>query len=173
MPGAGRKAGGKNKATLEAELAAAQSQLVLIEQQREADRAGRGRKPAVDVLDDIMHAGYGLMAKHQPLEPGEAIAPGSGREPDDAKFHLYLDITKDAAKALAPFQAPKFKSVVIGVDPSLTAAVAGGALAPGVPGTTERLSPAQAYRQLRDADVIDMAPAKPTPAAETKKAKRA
>lgn len=174
-PGAGRPHGSKDRATLEAELATAQAQLVLVEQQREADRAGRGRKQAVDVLDDIMHAGYGLMGKHQPLADGEVLAPGSGRDPNEEKFRYFLDVTKDAAKALANYQSPKFKSVTIGVDPSLAAAAgAPGAVVSmaGEPGTTERMSPAQAYRLLRDSDLIDMTPAKPKPA-ETKKAKRA
>lgn len=171
-PGAGRKRGGMNRANLEAALAAAQQQLVTITAEREAEKAGRGRKLAIDVLDDIMHAGYGLMAKHQPLEEGEVVAPGSGRDPNEEKFRYFLDVTKDAAKSLANFQSPKFKSIAIGIDPSLAAA--GGAPPPSAvpaPGTLEQLSPAQSYRMLRDHDLIDLS-AEPKPAQAAAPAKK-
>lgn len=161
--GAGRRVGSKDRATLEAELAAAQQQLLDLTKEKEAARAARGRKQAVDVLDDIMHAGYGLMAKHQPLEPGEVQQPG--RDPSEEKFRYFLDVTKDAAKALANYQSPKFKSVTIAVDPSLAAAGAPSSAPPAAaPGTLEQLSPAQSYRMLRDHDMIDLTPA-PKPAA--------
>lgn len=165
--GAGRKKGGVNKATLEAQLAAAQSQLIELTKEREAEREGRGRKSAIDVLDDVMHASYGLMAQHQPPAPGEAIDPRSGREPNEEKFRYYLEQTKDAAGKLANFQSPKFKSVVLGVDPSLAAAAgASSAVAPSsaelppAPGM-QALTPSQAYRLMRDSDVIDLTPQGP------------
>lgn len=171
-PGAGKKKGKPEYATLEAQLVTAQQQLATLTAEREAEKAGRGRKLAIDVLDDIMHAGYGLMAKHQPLEPGEVVHPGSGRDPNEEKFRYFLDVTKDAAKGLANFQSPKFKSITVGVDASLAAA-ASAAPSAQVPGTTRQLSPAQAYRMLRDSDVIDLTPAAPTEDKPAKKAKRA
>lgn len=167
--GAGRKKGGVNKATLEAQLATAEKQLMELVQQREAEREGRGRKQAVDVLDDVMHAAYGLMAQHQPLQPGEV--PAAGREPNDEKFRYFMEQTKDAAAKLAAFQSPKFKSITIGVDTSLAAAASGyqgGIEAPAdgadhANGAMQRLTPAQAYRMMRDNDVIDMTPQGPKP----------
>lgn len=168
--GAGRKKGGVNKATLEAQLATAEKQLADLVQQREAEREGRGRKQAVDVLDDVMHAAYGLMAQHQPLQPGEM--PSLGREPNDEKFRYFMEQTKDAAAKLAAFQSPKFKSITIGVDTSLAAAAAGYQGSAETPadgadhaaiGAMQRLTPAQAYRMMRDNDVIDMTPQGPKP----------
>lgn len=171
--GAGKKLGQRDRATLEGELAVALAQLADLTEKREQERAASGRKQAVAVLDDIMHAGYGLMAKHQPLEQGEVVAPGSGRDPNEEKFRYFLDVTKDAAKALANYQSPKFKSVTIAVDPSLAAA--GGAPSsapvPGAPGTLEQLSPAQSYRMLRDHDLIDLS-AEPKPAQAAAPAKK-
>lgn len=179
-PGAGRKQGGVNKATLEAQLAAAEAQLVRLTQEREAEQAGNGRKSAIAVLDDIMHASYGLMAQHQPLAHNEQAQPG--RDPNEEKFRYFLEQTKDAAGKLANFQSPKFKSVVLGVDPSLAAAAgAPGALPPSdpaaVPGAMQQLSPSQAYRLMRDNDVIDLTPQGPKvvqgPQQPAKKAKSA
>jgi len=179
--GAGRKKGGVNKATLEAELARAQSQLIELTAEREAERAGRGRKKAVDVLDDVMHAAYGLMAMYQPLAPGEVAQPGSGREPNDEKFRYFLERTTDAAGKLANFQSPKFKSVVLAVDPSLGAAAGAGAnlgaaspeLPAGAPGTVQALTPSQAYRALRDNDLIDLTPQGPKPVQGPQQPKKA
>ena len=86
--GAGKKLGQRDRATLEGELAVALAQLADLTEKREQERAASGRKQAVAVLDDIMHAGYGLMAKHQPLEQGEVVAPGSGRDPKGAILGL-------------------------------------------------------------------------------------
>lgn len=175
--GAGKKPGQRDRATLETELALAKAQLADLTERREAERSASGRKQAIDVLDDVMHAAYGLMAQHQPLAHGEVLDPASGRKPDNTLFQYYMGETKDAAFKLANFQSPRFKSVVIGVDPSLAAAggaAPSSAVAPGAPGTLEQLSPAQSYRMLRDHDLIDLtaSPAKPAAAAPAAPAKK-
>lgn len=148
-PGAGKPKGKWDRATLEAELAAAQNQLVELSKKRQA-----GRKLAVEVLDDIMHLSMGLAAKHQPLSGGELAGPG--REPDEAKFDKYLSMTGEFAGRLANFQSPKFKSTTISVETigGVPAdAVAGG----GAP--LRKLSAQDAYRMLRDSsDLIDLTP---------------
>lgn len=143
-PGAGRKAGDRNKETLRRELIAAKQQLEQIK-----NRESKGHKLAIDVLNDAMHVAYGMMAKHQPLAPNEAQMPG--REPNVAEFKEWLGITVSAAKELAPFQSAKFKSVSLHVEAPI-----GGA--PENPGAAplQAMSPAEAYRMLRDHDVIDL-----------------
>jgi len=161
-PGAGKKKGSFDRATLERELAAAQQQLVELTKKRET-----GRKMAVDVLDDIMHLSMGLAAKHQPLEANEIAGPG--RDPNDEKFHRYLELTVDTASKLANFQSPKFKSVTLSVETPPGGAVPAG----GVVGAITRMSAQEAYRMLRDSsELIDLQPEAPAEQPE-KKAKKA
>lgn len=147
-PGAGKRLGQRDRATLEAELAAAQQQLIELTQKRQA-----GRKMAIDVLDDIMHLAMGLAGKHQPLAHGEQ--PGPGREPDEAKFDRYLEMTGEFAGKLAGFQSPKFKSTSISFETA-----PGGAVSPGAAIAPARaISAAEAYRMLRESsDLIELTP---------------
>lgn len=151
----GRKAGGKNKLTIERELIAER-----IAQERMQDAAKPGRKLAREVLDDLMHLALQYAAMHQPLPVG--VQPGLGQEPSQEKFVLFANMAGDFAGKLAKFQSPTFKSIEVHADPSL---VAPGMPAAGAVATdgANRLTPQQAYRLLRDADVIDM-PGAATPA---------
>lgn len=161
-PGAGKKKGKFDRATLEAELAAAQQQLVELTQKRQA-----GRKMAVDVLDDIMHLAMGLAGKHQPLAHGEQLEPG--REPDEAKFDRYLEMTGEFAGKLANFQSPKFKSTTISIENAPGAQAPGAAIAPA-----RAISAAEAYRMLRESsDLIELTPTSKVDTVPTKARKRA
>lgn len=161
-PNAGRRKGQMDRATLEAELAAAQQQLVEMSKKRQA-----GRKLAVDVLDDIMHLSMGLAAKYQPLAGNEIKGPG--REPDEPKFKEYLAITIDTAGKLANFQSPKFRSTTLHVE-GVNGVPADG---PGQVAPARRMSGQEAYRMLRDsADLIELSPVAKVdkvPAAKPKK----
>lgn len=139
-PGAGKKPGTRDRATIEAELTAAKQQL---EQARQRD--AKGHKLAVEVLNDVMHVAYGMMAKHQPLARDEIQV--QGREPNPAEFKEWLGITVSAAKELAPFQSSKFKSVAFHQESPI------GNTVPENP-TAERVSPAEAYRMLRDSSTL-------------------
>lgn len=146
--GAGKRKGQWDRATLEAELIAAKQQLA----QHEA-RQSKGQKLAVEVLNDVMHVCYGLMAKHQPAAPGEVLA--IGREPSQEKFVDYMRLTMDAAKELAPFQSSKFKSVTHSIEQP----PGGAATVPENPGAVLAMSPQEAYRMLRDSSqLIDLVP---------------
>lgn len=148
-PGGGKKRGQFNRETLERELVVARQQLAQYQ-----DRQSKGHKLAIDVLNDVMHVAYGMMAKHQPQAPGETIA-GTGREPNPAEFKEWLKITREAAGELAPFQSAKFKSVTHHVESPI-----GGAV-PENHEPVQAVSAQEAYRLLRDRDIIDLTPTGP------------
>lgn len=145
--GAGRKRGGANKATIEREALA---QRILAEQ------AGKpGKKLGKEVLDDFMQLFTGLAAFHQPLPPGQLAGPNQA--PDEEKFKTYAKFAIECAKELAGYQSPRLKAVLLSqeVVPGGPAQQAGGT----VMGMPSVLSPQQAYKLLRDRDVIDVTPA--------------
>lgn len=151
-PGAGKKRGSFDRVTLEAQLAEARAKLA-----QHQNRETNGHRLAVEVLNDVMHVCYGLMAKHQPAALGEALAPG--REPNDDKFKEYMRFTMDAAADLAPFQSAKFKSVTHSIEQP-----PGGTVAEN-PGVVRPLTGQEAYRMLRDsAELIELRPNPPAPA---------
>ncbi len=137
----GRKKGTPNKATRERALLAKR----ILEEQ-----AGKpGRKLAREVLDDLMHTFLGMAAQHQPLPAG--AVPMSGQKPDEAKFVEYATLAGAMAQQLAPYQSPKFKATI-----QLNEAPPGDNFA-GSQGdqAVARMTPQQAYRMLRDNDIID------------------
>lgn len=145
--GAGRKRG-PSKATIERQLLA---QRIAAEQQGKP-----GRKLAKEVLDDLMHTALGMAAKYQPLPDG--VVPMNGQKPDEAKFVEYLKLAGGFATDLAPYQSFRFKAVLMSQEPL----PGGSAIVPGPgdqAGAMTRMSPQQAYRLLRDSDVIDVSPA--------------
>ncbi len=146
----GRNKGTPNKATVERELIAQR----IAEQQRQQP----GRKLAREVLDDLMHTFLGMAAKHQPLPEG--VVPMQGQTPDPLKFVEYASLAGTFAKDLAPYQSPKFKATI-----ALNETTPGGVplSASNVGPAIEQMTAQQAYRLLRDADVIDVEP-NPTPA---------
>lgn len=143
--------GTPNKATAEREALLAR---VVAEQTQQKP----GRKLAREVLDDLMHTFLGMAAQAQPLPEG--VVPMPGQKPDPVKFVEYATLAGSFAKDLAPYQSPRFKAVV-----NLAETNPGGMpLTPSTVGPAiERMSAQQAYRLLRDADVIDM-PETPTAA---------
>jgi len=86
-----------------------------------AGHSGSGRAEAMkkklgkDVLEEFMHLFAGMAAAHQPLPDGMAVPPG--RKPDEVKFLVYAKLTVDTAKALADFQSPKFKAIMVSAAP--------------------------------------------------------
>lgn len=159
----GRTKGTPNKASIEREALLAR---LAAEQQQKP-----GRKLAREVLDDLMHLALGMAAKYQPLPDG--VVPMAGQKPDENKFIEYATLAGSFAKDLAPYQSPRFKAVM-----NLGEQMPGGV--PMTPATVgpaiEQMSAQQAYRLLRDADVIDVdanpAPAQVVPIAAKKVAKR-
>lgn len=150
-PGAGRRRG-ESKATIERRALAER----ILAEQAAGQQAQPGRKLAKEVLDDLMHLALQYAAVHQPLPPG--MVATAEQDPNTEKFVMFANMAGDFAGRLAKFQSPTFKSIEVHADPSLVApgvAAAGGGAVPSADGAN-RLTPQQAYRLLRDADVIDM-----------------
>lgn len=99
--GAGRKRGGKNKRTVELELATA----------REIDSARiSGRELAKDVLDRLMRIAEGAASLHKPNEAGQGG--------DWSLFGEWFDRTAWVAKELAKYQSPQLRAVVVSMPGS-------------------------------------------------------
>jgi len=145
----GRKKGTPNKATRERVLLAKR----ILEEQK-----GRpGRKLAREVLDDFMHLFLGMAAQHQPLPIG--MAAGPGQQPNEPKFLEFAKLAIDTAAQLAPYQSPKLKAVLV----SRESQPDGHAVGPGSGhqhGAMVPMSAQEAYRRLRDSDIIDISPAR-------------
>lgn len=151
----GRKTGGRvegvpNKATTQKELLAAR---IMAEHEQKP-----GRKLAKEVLDDFMHLFMGLAAQHQPLPPG--VVDPSGATRDEVKFVQYANMAREFARDLVKFQSPTFGMVKVSVENRFP--LPGDGVLP-VPPAVEpgqaspmKLTPSQAYRLMRDADVIDI-----------------
>jgi hypothetical protein len=127
----------------------------LIAQRIAAEQAGRpGKKLAREVLDDLMFLCLGMAAKYQPLPAG--VVAMNGQQPDEAKFIEYAKLAGGFAAELAPYQSPKFKGIIqLPEMPVGSMDVHHG----DSQGAGNRLTPQEAYRLLRDSDVIDVAPA--------------
>lgn len=149
----GRQKGVSNKATRER---AALAERIIAEQKGQP-----GRKLAREVLDDFMHLFTGLAAMHQPLPQG--VVPMQGQQPDEGKFLNYAKLAVDVASQLASYQSPKFKAIMM---TGLENPVGGALPTPAdVSNQVEQITAQQAYRMLRDSDVIDVTP-NPAPAAQ-------
>lgn len=159
-PGSGRRKGGTNAATREREALA---QRILAEQ------AGKpGRKMGKEVLDEFMHLFTGLAAYHQPVPKNQA-APAD-REPDENKFKEYAGFAIKCATELANYQSPKFKAVAVSIETPPGGMPADGA-AMTVAGVRV-ISAMEAYKNLRDGDLIELhanKPAAPAPVAAKKR----
>lgn len=154
-PNTGPKVGSKKKATIERELLA---ERIMAEQKQKP-----GRKLAKEVLDDFMHLAMGLAAQFQPLPYGVAAAPG--QTPDEEKFFKYATMAGDFAGKLVKYQSPTMGIHKIQLEPRFDgpAGDAAVALSQVAPGQVQQLTPSQAYRLLRDSDLIDIEPAAPAP----------
>jgi hypothetical protein len=153
-PGAGRPDGAKSKTTIEKELLAAK---IMAEQAQKP-----GRKLAKEVLDDFMHLFMGLAAQYQPVPVGTMVP--EGHKVDEAKFVQYAQMAGDFASKLVKFQSPTFGMMRVSVEPRFPTGADVVPALPVVPGQAQKLTPSQAYRLLRDADVIDMEEQPVTPA---------
>lgn len=101
MRPAGRQAGTPNKTTTErAELARLQNE----ESRRKGIKLGK------DVLEEFMMLFGSIAALYQPLPPGADL---TGRTPNEDKFLTYARLTVETAKALAEYQSPKFRAIMM------------------------------------------------------------
>lgn len=153
----GRRTGGRVKGT--PNKATAEREALLARVAAEQNQRPPGRKLAREVLDDLMHTFLGMAAQAQPLPEG--VVPMPGQKPDPLKFVEYATLAGSFAKDLAAYQSPKFKAVVNLAETNpggmpLTTSTVGPAI--------EQMSAQQAYRLLRDADVIDVEPNPQPPA---------
>lgn len=97
---AGRNKGTPNKATTErAEIARLQNE--------EARRAGK--KLGKELLEDFAHLFAGIAASHQPWP----AAMGKNPHENEERFLTYARLTVEAAKALAEYQSPKFRAIMV------------------------------------------------------------
>ena len=103
---AGGRPPGPSKATIER---------TLIAERITGEASMAGKKLAKEVLDDFMNLFAGMAAVYQPLAPGHIARPGTA--PDEAKFEKYARLTVETARALAPFQSPTFRAIVIAPPP--------------------------------------------------------
>lgn len=99
----GRKAGSKNKRTLEAERIANEAAL-----KRSAEALENPEKPlAKDVLESIMFACMSIADDHKPSKVGMPAREGQSND----MFFRALDLAVTSGKAAASFQSPTFKQV--------------------------------------------------------------
>lgn len=97
----GRKKGTPNRATVQK----VEEARVAVEQSK-----GRGVKLGKEVLEDFMMQFASMAAVHQPMD--NTVMP-KGKTPNATKFLTFAKLTVDTAKALADFQSPKFKAIMV------------------------------------------------------------
>lgn len=101
----GRQKNTPNKATTErAELARLQNE----------ESRRRGIKLGKEVLEEFMLLFAGMAASHQPLPRG-VVRPGHVER--EEKFLTYARLTVETAKALAEYQSPKFRAIMVTAPP--------------------------------------------------------
>lgn len=105
----GRKKGGLNKRTIEK----VEEARIAVENAR-----GAGKKLAKEVLEDFMHLFARMADAHHGAALGQqtAIQPNGNKpvfEPSEEKFQIYAKLAVDTAKALADFQSPKFRAIMV------------------------------------------------------------
>jgi hypothetical protein len=122
----GRKAGVRNKTT-QRRIDAAERAIVLAQ-------AG-GKRLAREVLEDFVQLFSAIAQTHQPALPGAEPNPNY----DEKKFEKFARLAVDTATALAGYQTPKLKAVL--VSPELGQRQSNGA---------ERLSREELARRLKE-----------------------
>jgi hypothetical protein len=122
----GRKAGVHNKTT-QRRIDAAERAIVLA-------KAG-GKRLAREVLEDFVELFSAIALTHQPALPGAEPNPSY----DEKKFEKFARLAVDTATALASYQTPKLKAVLVG--PELCQPQSNGA---------ERLSGEELTRRLEE-----------------------
>lgn len=93
-----------------------------------------------------MHLFAGMAAHHQPMPEGQLVPPG--RKPDVAKFLEYAKLATDVAKALAPYQSPTFRAIVVSANPGDARDVPGSRPANIIPMDTDAIGAARVYRKI-------------------------
>lgn len=113
IPGAGRKKGQRNKATIERELRQAQEAERKVEEARTS-----GRRLAKDMLDDFMHKFAQVAASFQPVPAN--TDPPEGVTPNPNEFERWAKLAVECAKALAKYQSPTFQAIMVAPAPNST-----------------------------------------------------
>ena len=122
----GRKAGVRNQTT-QRRIDAAERAVLLA-------KAG-GKRLARDVLEDFLELFSAIALTHQPAPPGAERNPNY----DEKKFEKFARLAVETATALASYQTPKLKAVL--VSPELGQRQSNGA---------ERLSGEELTRRLEE-----------------------
>jgi hypothetical protein len=122
----GRKSGVRNKTT-QRRIDAAERAIVLA-------KAG-GKRLAREVLEDFLELFSAIALTYQPALPGAEHNPNY----DEKKFEKFARLAVESATALASYQTPKLKAVLVG--PELGQRQSNGA---------ERLSREELARRLEE-----------------------
>jgi len=110
-PSKGRGAGTPNKRRTEAlERARLNVENARLSPARGGEPTQQLKKLGKDMLEDYMMAFHNQAVVYQPLPPGVSIP---GRTPDPDKFKEWGMLVVTTAKALAEFQSPKLRAVVL------------------------------------------------------------
>lgn len=126
----GRQKGSRNKAVIEREE---QARLTRERIELEMQALGgkdpaltaaliEGKKLAKDVLSDFMELFAGMAAYYQPTPANLPQNANANR----GMFEVYAFAAVDAAKALAPFQSPRFSAMMVGATVVNKIEVTGG-----------------------------------------------
>jgi hypothetical protein len=102
----GRRRGSKNKATIEK---------AIIAERDLAETQASGKKLAKEVIEDLMNTFVDLAAYYRPVMPGQ---PETNRHADKDEFEKHAIHAFEMAKALAPYQSPTFRAVMVAPPPS-------------------------------------------------------
>jgi hypothetical protein len=87
--------------------------------QRTIDNAqANGQKLAKEVLEDFMNLFAGMAAYYQPTTPE---APRQNNNANPETFEKWAIHAVDAARMLAPYQSPTFRSVMVAPAPNANA----------------------------------------------------
>jgi hypothetical protein len=100
-PNAGRRRGSKGKATIEK---------ATIAERVLAETKASGKKLAKEVIEDLMNTFVALADCYRPTMPGQ---PETNRHADKGEFEKHAIHAFEMAKALAPYQSPTFRAVVV------------------------------------------------------------
>jgi hypothetical protein len=106
----GRQKGTKNRTTIERELLD-QRQYVAEHVYQRAKL--RGHKLAKETLDEFMIVFAAMATHYRPCLDGTSVNPNQNEE----KFERWARLVIDAAKALAPYQSPTFRAIVVAPPP--------------------------------------------------------
>jgi hypothetical protein len=99
----GRKAGVRNKTT-QRRIDAAERAILLA-------KAG-GKRLAREVLEDFLELFSAIALTHQPALPGAERNPNY----DEKKFEKFARLAVETATALAGYQTPKLRAVLVGPE---------------------------------------------------------